>query len=33
MTNTNYVSVAVKPEEQRFENVAVGILRAFGLGR
>ncbi len=32
MTNTIYVSVAVKTEK-RFENVAVGILRAFGLGR
>lgn len=31
MTNTIYVYVAVKTEN-RFENVAVGILRAFGLG-
>ncbi len=32
MTNTNYVFVPVKTE-QRVKNVAVGILRAFGLGR
>ncbi len=31
MTNTNYVYVAVKAEKW-FENVAEGILRAFGLG-
>ena len=31
MTNTNYIFAAVKAE-QRYEKIAMGILRAFGLG-